>query len=51
MQWGGFSEGCGLSMIHLIPVFSVATITLVGILYDQKISLATVSTRAVHNFK
>ncbi|OXU29329.1 hypothetical protein TSAR_006531 [Trichomalopsis sarcophagae] len=38
MQFGGFSEGCGLSMIHMIPVFAVSTITLVSLLIEKQIS-------------
>ncbi|KAL7290173.1 hypothetical protein TKK_0015884 [Trichogramma kaykai] len=38
MRYGGFSEGCGLSMIHMLPVFSLVTITLVSLILDKQIS-------------
>ncbi|XP_014203938.1 multidrug resistance-associated protein 5-like [Copidosoma floridanum] len=38
MQFGGFSEGCGLSMVHMIPVATVATITLFTLHFGQQIS-------------
>lgn len=42
MQFGGFSEGCGLSMVHMIPVFTVSAITLVSLHFDGQISFVEV---------
>lgn len=42
LQFGGFSEGCGLSMIHMIPVFTVSFITLVSLLFEKQISFVEV---------
>ena len=38
LQFGGVSEGCGLSMVHMIPVFAVTTIMLVSLSMDQLVS-------------
>ncbi|XP_058795165.1 ATP-binding cassette sub-family C member 12-like isoform X2 [Phymastichus coffea] len=40
MQFGNFSEGCGLSMVHTIPIFTVSTVTLFAIALEKQVSLA-----------
>lgn len=43
MQFGNLSEGCGLSMVHAIPIFSVSAVTLFAIALEKQVSFAEVS--------
>lgn len=38
MQFGGFIEGCGLCLVHMIPIFSISFVTLIGLNFGGKIS-------------